>query len=50
VLSPPTDQFYGDRNCKLSDPSGHIWMFGSHKEDVSREEIQKRAAALFHKK
>ena len=50
VLSPPTDQFYGDRNCKLCDPSGHVWMFGSHKEDVSREEIRKRAAALFHKK
>jgi PhnB protein len=50
VLSPPADQFYGDRNCKLSDPSGHVWMFGSHKEDVSREEIQKRAAGLYPKK
>ena len=47
VLQPPTDQFYGDRNCKLLDPSGHVWMFGSHIEDVSREEIRKRAAALF---
>jgi len=47
VLSPPADQFYGDRNCKLSDPYGHVWMFGSHIEDVSREEIRKRAAALF---
>ncbi len=50
VLAPPIDQFYGDRNCKLCDPFGHVWMFGSHQEDVSREEIQKRAAALFHKK
>jgi PhnB protein len=50
VLSAPADQFYGDRNCKLSDPFGHVWMFGSHKEDVSREEIQKRAAALYPKK
>ena len=50
VLQPPTDQFYGDRNCKLRDPFGHVWMFGTHSEDVSREEIQKRAAALFGKK
>ena len=50
VLQPPTDQFYGDRNCKLSDPFGHVWMFGSHQEDVSREEIRKRAAALFGNK
>ena len=50
VLQPVTDQFYGDRNCKLADPSGHVWMFGSHLEDVSREEMQKRAAALYGKK
>ncbi len=50
VLAPPADQFYGDRNCRLCDPSGHVWMFGSHKEDVSREEIRRRAAALFGKK
>src|SRR5476649_679837 len=23
VMMRPTDQFYGDRNCKLSDPFGH---------------------------
>ncbi|HSY20347.1 MAG TPA: VOC family protein [Candidatus Acidoferrales bacterium] len=50
VLQPVTDQFYGDRNCKVADPFGHVWMFGSHQEDVSREEIMKRAAALYGKK
>ena len=50
VLQPPADQFYGDRNCKLRDPFGHVWMFGSHIEDVSREEIRRRADALFGKK
>ena len=50
ILQPPADQFYGDRNCKLSAPSGHVWMFGSHIEDVSREEIRRRAAALFGEK
>lgn len=49
ILQPPTDQFYGDRNCKLEDPFGHVWMFGSHVEDVSREEIRQRAAALYGK-
>ena len=49
ILQPPTDQFYGDRNCKLEDPFGHVWMFGSHIEDVSREEIRKRADALYGK-
>jgi len=47
VLQPVKDQFYGDRSGKLSDPSGHVWMFGSHQEDVSREETRKRAAELF---
>lgn len=50
ILQPPTDQFYGDRNCKLRDPSGHVWMFGTHIEDVSRDEVRKRADALFGKK
>lgn len=50
VLQPPADQFYGDRNCKLCDPFGHVWMVGSHIEDVSREEIRRRADALYGKK
>jgi PhnB protein len=47
VLEPLADKFYGDRNCKLSDPYGHIWMFGTHKEDVPPQEMEKRAAAAF---
>ena len=39
------DQFYGDRSGQFEDPFGHIWNFATHKEDVSREEMQKRAAA-----
>jgi PhnB protein len=50
VLSPLADQFYGDRNCKLSDPFGHVWMFATHQEDVSPREMQKRAHFLFGKK
>jgi PhnB protein len=41
------DQFYGDRTGTLQDPFGHIWFVGTHKEDLSMEEIEKRAKALF---
>ena len=44
---PVKDQFYGDRAGRLTDPFGHIWTVATHKEDVSVEEMQKRAFALF---
>jgi PhnB protein len=50
VLEPLTDQFYGDRSCKLSDPAGHVWLFATRQEDLTPGEIQKRADALFGKK
>jgi PhnB protein len=40
------DQFYGDRSGGVKDPFGHIWFVATHIEDVSLEEMQKRAAAL----
>lgn len=39
------DQFYGDRSGTLTDPFGHVWTVATHKEDVSPEEMDKRAAA-----
>jgi PhnB protein len=50
VLKPVEDQFYGDRSGTIADPFGHKWTIATHKEDVSFEEAQKRAAALFGKK
>lgn len=47
ALRPLADQFYGDRACKLEDPFGHIWNFATHIEDVSPEEIQRRADAMY---
>jgi PhnB protein len=41
------DQFYGDRSCQLRDPFGHTWSIATHIEDVSPEEMQKRAAKLY---
>ena len=40
---PPTDMFWGDRSCKLTDPYGHDWMLATHIEDVSPEEMDKRS-------
>jgi PhnB protein len=50
VLKPMQDQFYGDRSGTFADPFGHKWTIATHQEDVSPEEIQKRAAALFGQK
>lgn len=41
------DQFYGDRSGSVTDPFGHKWTIMTHKEDVSFEEMQKRADAIF---
>jgi PhnB protein len=38
------DQFYGDRSGRLEDPFGHVWWIATHKEDVSPEEMKRRAA------
>ncbi len=40
---PPTDMFWGDRYAKFTDPFGHEWSVGTHKEDVPPEEMGKRA-------
>ena len=39
------DKFYGDRAGTLTDPFGHIWHVSTHKEDVSPEELERRAAS-----
>ena len=47
VLKPVTNQFYGDRSGSFADPFGHQWHIATHIEDVSLEEVNKRAAALY---
>ncbi|MEZ6043118.1 MAG: VOC family protein [Planctomycetaceae bacterium] len=42
LIMEPKDQFYGERAAKVLDPFGHEWLLGSHIEDVSREEMQRR--------
>lgn len=45
-LREPTDEFYGDRGAGVEDPSGNYWWIGTHIEDVSPEELERRMAAL----
>jgi len=42
---PVEDKFYGDRGGSLVDPFGHIWHIATHTEDLSPEEMQRRATA-----
>lgn len=44
---PLMDAFWGDRYGTLTDPFGHEWGIATHIEDVSPEEIGKRAQAWF---
>lgn len=43
-IRPLENQFYGDRSGQFEDPFGHRWSVATHVEDVSPEEMQKRAA------
>ena len=40
------NQFYGDRSGQFVDPWGHRWSVASHVEDVSADEMARRAAEL----
>jgi PhnB protein len=48
VIRKLADQFYGDRSGTIEDPFGHWWTISTHKEDLSEEEIMRRAAAQGH--
>jgi PhnB protein len=38
------NQFYGDRTGQFEDPFGHRWSISTHVEDVSPDEMERRAA------
>jgi PhnB protein len=39
------NKFYGDRSGTIEDPYGHTWHISTHVEDLSPEEMEKRAAS-----
>jgi PhnB protein len=47
LVIPVADQFYGERAGRVEDPFGHQWIVSTHVEDVTPEEMQRRATALY---
>src|ERR1700758_1092760 len=45
LIRPVADQFYGDRTGGIEDPFGYRWYMATHKEDLTMDEIRRRAAA-----
>ena len=48
-LREPMDAFYGDRSADVKDSFGNSWWIATHQEDVSREELDRRAEAEMKK-
>jgi PhnB protein len=44
-LQAPADMFYGDRHGGVEDRWGNQWWIATHKEDVSPDELRRRAEA-----
>jgi len=42
-LEGPTDQFWGDRVASIKDFAGNKWWIATHIEDVSADELARRA-------
>jgi uncharacterized glyoxalase superfamily protein PhnB len=47
VTMPLQDMFWGDRYGQLVDPFGHMWSVAKHLEDLSPDEIKKRAMKVY---
>ncbi|CAG1001828.1 MAG: VOC family protein [Candidatus Methanoperedens sp.] len=50
VTMPLADVFWGDRAGGIVDPFGHRWMLATHIKDLSDEELEKAAKAMFTNK
>jgi uncharacterized glyoxalase superfamily protein PhnB len=44
-----TDQFWGDRSGTFLDPQGYQWTVATHKEDLTRQEMEQRQAEWMKK-
>ncbi len=45
VSRPLADMFWGDRYGQVEDPFGNHWGLATHKEDLTPDELRKRAQA-----
>jgi PhnB protein len=46
IERPLANQFYGDRTGGVKDPFGFSWYIATHVEDVSPEEMERRAKEM----
>ena len=49
-IMEPATQFYGDRNAGVKDSNGNQWWIGTHVEDVSPQELDRRMAEEMKKR
>lgn len=49
VKMPVENTFWGDRYGRIEDPYGHQWAIATHKEDLTPQQLQERAAEYFSK-
>lgn len=47
VVYPLADQFYGERGGRLRDPFGQQWMLSQRTEQLTLEEMKRRADSFF---
>ncbi len=46
-MGPLADQFWGDRTGMFTDPFGYSWTIATRKEDLSTDEMNRRAEEFF---
>jgi PhnB protein len=46
ITRPVANQFYGDRTGGIEDPFGYQWYIATHVEDVSMDELKRRAKEM----
>jgi PhnB protein len=44
-VRPPADRYWGDRTARVDDPFGHGWELATRVEELTPEELGRRAAA-----
>jgi PhnB protein len=47
VHMPMADQFWGDRAGAFTDPAGYVWWIATHVEELSKDELHRRAEDFF---
>ena len=40
IIQEPTDQFHGDRTCRIMDREGHVWSLSEKLREVTVEEME----------